>query len=112
MVQESAMNGGARGRSNQGWIEALSSLSPAQDAALADLRAVLLRSAFFYLRRHSRELKNWGSAEIEALAEDAAQEACLQVLNKLDTFRGEARFLTWACKFGVGCALVTLRKRQ
>lgn len=99
-------------RSNDEWLDDLRSGEPIQGAALADLREFLRRSAFFYLRRHRGELKELAEDELDALAEDAAQEATVAVLAKLDSFRGEARFLTWASKFGVGCALISLRKRQ
>ena len=101
-----------RKRSNEAWLDALRSEGPEESGAIADLTELLRRSAFFYLRRHSHELKDLAPEEIEALAEDAAQEALMAVLLKLDTFRGEAAFTTWASKFGVGMALSTLRKRQ
>ncbi len=101
-----------RSRTNEEWIEHLSCDGPDQQSAITDLRESLLRAAFFYLRRHSRDLKNADAEEVRALAEDAAQESCVKVLQKLETFRGEARFLTWASKFGVGSALVLMRKRQ
>ncbi len=47
-----------------------------------------------------------------ALAEDAAQEATLAVLAKLDRFRGESAFPTWASKFGVSAAAGLLRRRE
>lgn len=36
----------------------------------------------------------------------------MAVRAKLQSFRGESAFPTWASKFGVGMALATLRKRQ
>ncbi len=98
-------------RTNEEWLAALRTKSPEQEA-VAELREALLKSAFFYLRRHSRELKGWGLDELRELAQDAAQESTLKVLDKLDSFRGEARFLTWASKFGVASALVSTRLRQ
>jgi RNA polymerase sigma-70 factor, ECF subfamily len=38
-------------------------------------------------------------AELDDLAHQAAADAMLAVLGKLDTFRGESRFTTWADKF-------------
>lgn len=101
-----------RKRSNEEWLKALQSGGPQEAGALADLTELLRRSAFFYLRRHSRELKDLAPEEIEALAEDAAQEAVMAVRAKLQSFRGESAFPTWASKFGVAMALATLRKRQ
>jgi RNA polymerase sigma-70 factor (ECF subfamily) len=34
--------------------------------------------------------------ELEDLAMQATDDACMAVLTKLDTFRGESRFTTWA----------------
>ncbi len=101
-----------RKRSNEAWLAELRSGGPEEAGAIADLTELLRRSAFFYLRRHSHDLKDLAPEEIEALAEDAAQEALMAVRLKLDSFRGEAAFPTWASKFGVGMALSTLRKRQ
>ena len=99
-------------RTNQQWLAALNSTGAERDEALIDLREHLVRSAFFYFRRHSRELRGWGSDELQQLAEDAAQDALITLLAKLATFRGEARFLTWAAKFGVYFALLVMRRRQ
>jgi len=50
--------------------------------------------------------------QIDAIADDAAQEATLAVLAKLSSFRGDAAFTTWASKFGVSGAAEILRRRQ
>ncbi len=101
-----------RKRSNEEWLQALQSEGSRESDAIADLTELLRRSAFFYLRRHRHELKDLAQEETEALAEDAAQEAVMAVRAKLEGFRGESAFPTWASKFGVGMALATLRKRQ
>lgn len=99
-------------RTNQQWLAALSSTGDERDEALTELRGHLVQSAYFYFRRHSGELRGWGPDELGQLAEDAAQDALMTLLAKLDTFRGEARFLTWAAKFGVNYALLAMRRRQ
>lgn len=101
-----------RQRTNEEWLHELRSDGDTQSEALSDLRACLLQSAYFYLRRRSAGLREVAPDEIDALAEDSAQEAALAVLEKLDTFRGEARFLTWASRFSVGRAIMSLRRRQ
>lgn len=103
---------GQRARSDHEWVQALRSSGSDQDQALADLSEFLRRATFFYLRRHSGETEVLAQDKVDALAEDAAQEAALAILAKLDSFRGQARFLTWAGKVGVACALTTLRKHQ
>ena len=101
-----------RARSNEAWRAELAEGSAARDEALMDLRAWLLRAAQFYLRRQAPQLTTLRAAQVADLAEDAAQEATLAVLAKLESFRGEAGFLTWASKFGVSAAAALLRRRQ
>jgi len=47
----------------------------------------------------------------DADAEDVRQEVLLQLVKKLDTFRGEAAFATWLYRVTVNAALAHLRKR-
>src|SRR3954471_20127159 len=47
----------------------------------------------------------------DADAEDVTQDVLLQVLRKLDTFRGEAAFPTWLHRVTVNAALGYRRKR-
>ena len=70
-----------------------------QAEALADLREYLLRAVFLYLDRHREDLTHLDRRELEFLADDFAQEALLQIQAKLDTFRGESKFTTWAYRF-------------
>lgn len=87
-------------RSNAEWAEALRKRDP---DGLADLRVVLVEALWPVLRRRV-------PAQAGALAEDFAQDAALHVLDRLDTFRGEARFTTWAAKVAVRLALSELRR--
>jgi RNA polymerase sigma-70 factor (ECF subfamily) len=98
-------------RSNEQWLAELRSDGLEQQQALEDLRRALERAALFYVRRRAPGLKGAADDELESLAQDAAQEATLQVLDKLDSFRGESRFLTWASAIAVGRALTALRRR-
>jgi RNA polymerase sigma-70 factor (ECF subfamily) len=83
-----------------------------QAEALADLREYLLRVVFLYLDRHHEDVTQLDRRELAQLAEDFAQEALLQILAKLDTFRGESKFTTWAYRFVVNVAASELRLRQ
>lgn len=47
----------------------------------------------------------------DADAEDVTQDVLLQVVRKLDTFRGEANLATWLHKITVNAALAHRRKR-
>ncbi|WP_020469743.1 RNA polymerase sigma factor [Zavarzinella formosa] len=48
----------------------------------------------------------------DADAEDATQDVLLQVVRKLDTFRGDAAFTTWLHRVTVNAALAVRRKRN
>lgn len=88
-------------RSNQEWLDALRGASA--DAAVADLRALLLRGLRY-------GMVSYGVAEADL--EDFAQDSVLKVLDNLDTFRAEARFATWAQKIAARVALSELRRRR
>lgn len=44
--------------------------------------------------------------------DDLTQDAVVRTLDKLDAFRGESQFLTWATAIGVRVALGEIRKRK
>ena len=49
--------------------------------------------------------------ELDDIANEAADDALMSVLRRLDDFRGASRFTTWAYKFALLEAAVKLRKR-
>ncbi len=49
--------------------------------------------------------------DVEQLAADAAHDALMKVLAKLDTFWGESRFTTWVYKFALLEAATKVRRR-
>jgi len=51
-------------------------------------------------------------AEDDALAEDWAQEAWVQAIRALPTFRGEAQFSTWLHRIAINAALQGRRGRE
>lgn len=95
-------------RSNAEWLAALGD-EETQAEALADLREYLLRAVFVYLSRHRADLTDLDWRELEHLAEDSTQEALLQILAKLDTFRGESKFTTWVYRFVINIVAGELR---
>jgi RNA polymerase sigma-70 factor, ECF subfamily len=78
---------------------------PAHDAALARLHDLLLRAARFELRRRGAH------TDLEDLAAQAAGDAMVAILAKLQTYRGQSRFTTWAYKFALLEAAVKSRRR-
>ncbi|MFQ5614084.1 MAG: RNA polymerase sigma factor [Anaerolineae bacterium] len=91
-------------RDNAQWLSDLSQPGPNHDDALADLRALLLRGLGYTLASHSNVDRS--------TLEDLVQDALLKILAKLDTFRGESRFTTWAQKIAVNVAFSELRRRR
>jgi RNA polymerase sigma-70 factor, ECF subfamily len=93
------------------WVGALKSSTPARDEAIADLYGLLLRGAHFELGRRRGSLVGLGRDEVADLATQAADDAIVAILAKLDTFRGASRFTTWAYKFVLFEAAATARRR-
>lgn len=56
-------------------------------------------------------LPQLSSGELEELADEAASDAAISVLRRLEDFRGESRFETWAYKFALLEAAVKVRRR-
>jgi RNA polymerase sigma-70 factor, ECF subfamily len=83
---------------SRSWVEALRAPGRLRDEAIADLRALLLRSARREVARRRSTLRI-GGAELDDLAHQAADDALVAILGKVDQFRGESRFTTWAYKF-------------
>ena len=82
------------------WISVLRATGPEREAGLARLHDLLLRVAVRELRRRE-PTSGVGGTELDDLAHQAAADAMLAVLDKLDTFRGESRFTTWVYRFVV-----------
>ena len=100
-------------RSNADWVGALSEAEgETLSQALQDLRGFLVRASLVYLSQHRSELALWSQADILQLAEDCAQEALLEIRAQLTTFRGEAKFTTWAYRFVINRAASELRRQR
>jgi RNA polymerase sigma-70 factor, ECF subfamily len=92
------------------WLERLRVGSPHRDAAIAELRELLLRAARFEVRRRCATLSQIRGGDQEDLAQQSAADAMVAILSKLDQFRGQSKFTTWAYKFALYEAAATLRK--
>lgn len=91
------------------WLSALRSDGPPRDQAVAELHALLLRAARFETGRRAAGLS---AVDRDDLATQAADDALMHVLGKLDTFEGRSRFTTWAYKFAIYEAGVKTRRRS
>jgi RNA polymerase sigma-70 factor (ECF subfamily) len=99
-------------RTNEEWMEDLRTSGSAQEAAITDLRDLLLRTVLFFFSRNLGDFDRLTRDEILQLAEDCAQEALIAVLNHLADFRGDSKFTTWAYKFAINFALMTARRER
>jgi RNA polymerase sigma-70 factor, ECF subfamily len=96
---------------SRAWITALRGPAGPRDQALAELHTLLLRAARFELGRRRGQLSHLAANDVEDLATQAADDALMAVLAKLDSFRGASRFTTWAYKFALLEAGVKARRR-
>jgi len=93
------------------WVSALSQPGPDRDHAVGRLHELLVRAARFEVSRRSAALSHVRGEELDDLALQAADDALVAVLGKLDDYRGASRFTTWAYKFALLEAGVRLRRR-
>jgi RNA polymerase sigma-70 factor, ECF subfamily len=89
------------------WVEGLSSVGRRHEETVEALHALLLRAARFEVIRRG----GGRSGELDDLATQAANDALMAIMRKLDTYRGDSRFTTWAYKFALLEAAVKVRKR-
>jgi RNA polymerase sigma-70 factor (ECF subfamily) len=95
-------------KTNEEWLRALRADRIEQDDALKDLRETILRAMRAYLAADS----GYRLEEVGQIAEDCAQETLLTIRQKIDTFRGESRFTTWATSIAIRILLGELRRRR
>jgi len=81
------------------WVEQLRAGHPRRDQTVESLHKVLQRVAVHELSRRRHQLRSVSGPELDDLAQQAADDALVNVLDKLDEFRGLSRFTTWAYKF-------------
>lgn len=93
------------------WLDRLRGSGPEHRDAVAELHQLLLRAARFEIGRRSAMLNHLRGGDREDLAQQSADDALLAILGKLDDFRGESRFTTWAYKFALLEASVKVRRR-
>jgi RNA polymerase sigma-70 factor (ECF subfamily) len=96
---------------SRGWLRDLRGAGPARNDAVARLHALLLRAARFEIARRRAGLPHLRGNELDDIALEAADDAVMNVLARLDDFRGASRFTTWAYKFALLEAAVKLRRR-
>ena len=102
---------GAKDQESRDWLSSLRNEGPVRDEAIARLHALLLRAARHEVARRHSTLPRLRDGDLDDIAHQAAAEALVSVLARLDTFHGLSRFTTWAYKFALLETAVTLRRR-
>lgn len=95
-------------RTNEEWIADLQTDGPPREAALEDLRAIIMNGLPYALSRwvsHSEP-------QFEFLVEEVTQETLLRVLDRMHTFEGRSQFTTWVHKIAIRIALSELRRKR
>jgi RNA polymerase sigma-70 factor (ECF subfamily) len=90
-------------RTNEEWLNDLRGEN--KDDAIADLRKILIKGLIYSL---SSRIKT----DLVAKVEDFVQDSVLRILDKMDTFRGESKFTTWAQKVAVRVAFTEMRRQR
>jgi RNA polymerase sigma-70 factor, ECF subfamily len=94
------------------WLRDLRAEGRTKDEAVVRLHALLLRAARFECARRRPALPHLRGHDLDDIANQAADDALISVLARLDDFRGASRFTTWVYKFALLEAAVKLRKRS
>ena len=92
------------------WLRALHASDEVREPAIERLHALLLAVARREAVRRRASLPGRGVEDVDDLCVQAASDAMMAILAKLETFRGDARFTTWACKFAIFETSTRLRR--
>ena len=95
-------------RNNEEWLSDLRSPGPNQEAALTDLRAIIISGLSYALSNYLSP----SDPHFDDLVEEVAQDTLLRVLDRLETFRGLSQLTTWVHKIAIRIALTELRRRK
>jgi DNA-directed RNA polymerase specialized sigma24 family protein len=96
---------------SRAWLDRLAPDSREREAAVGALHALLLKAARFEVNRRRAAYPHLRPSDCDDLAHQSADDALVAVLGKLDDFRGDSRFTTWAYKFALFEAGVKARRR-
>lgn len=88
---------------NDQWVQLLS--DPVNETAVDELRRLLIQGL-------KPALYKYVDHELDQFVEDVTQDGILKILDNIDTFRGESKFMTWAMKISVREGLTELRRKR
>jgi RNA polymerase sigma-70 factor, ECF subfamily len=96
---------------SEAWLRDLRSDGATRERAASRLHGLLQRVAEHEASRRRSTVPEVVRSELDDLAAHAASDALMAITRKLETFRGEARFTTWASKFAIFELSTALRRR-
>lgn len=85
------------------WVQRLKGEPDVRDAALAELRDILLRGL-----TQSMKVRYGGGYQ----AEDVVQDALVKILGSLDQFAGRSKFTTWAMTVATRIGIGEMRRKH
>ena len=94
---------------SQAWVRGLAA-GDDRERTVARLHGLMLRVTRGEAARRRATMPSRGAEEIDEICVLAANDAVVAVLAKLDSYRGAARFTTWASKFAIYEASSALRR--
>ena len=96
---------------SRAWIDGLRAQGGRRTQKLAELHSLMTRAAREELARR----RHWPNAvngkDRDDLAEEIASDALFAVITKLDSYRGESRFTTWAYAFVINTVSTKLARQ-
>jgi RNA polymerase sigma-70 factor, ECF subfamily len=96
---------------SRSWWERLHATQPTRGWAIAELHERLRREAAFHIRHRVGGSTDFPRSDVDDLATQAASDALMVLLRKLDDYRGDSQFWTWARRFAQLEAPVSIRRR-
>jgi RNA polymerase sigma-70 factor (ECF subfamily) len=102
---------GRQDAESRAWITDLEDSGQPHHEAVARLHQLLLGAARFEVNRRRATMPHLRGNDFDDLAMQSADDALVKVLSKLDSFRGDSKFTTWAYKFALLEAAVNLQRR-
>jgi RNA polymerase sigma-70 factor (ECF subfamily) len=108
---ETSAPAGTLDEDSRRWLQDLAGSGHARDEAIRRLHELLLRAARYEVARRRQMFAHLRGGDHDDLAQQAADDALVAVLGKLEQFRGDSRFTTWAYKFALYEAAVKIRRR-
>ncbi|MEU4292502.1 sigma-70 family RNA polymerase sigma factor [Kribbella sp. NPDC026596] len=97
-LAQQEVNAAAIAAENALWVSALTAGTAERDAGVERLYPILVKFGYAEARRHGARLQLEGP-ELDDIAHQAAADATMTICRKVDTFRGDCRFTTWAYRF-------------